>query len=268
MKTVNYMLILDFDGVISSLKEKKASSKIINHIYQELVRDIPIAINTGRSIETVLEKAINLFTKNKSDKSFLNNLLIVGEKGGTWMTFASNGNALEHIDSALKMPQYLIRETTNIINLYFPHSMFLDQTKKTMISTEMHDGYSIRSYLEDQKLLLPKILKFIKDNQLDNHLKAEPSQIALDIQDKKAGKHLGVKRLMNWLKDKKLQVNSFTTIGDNESDVKMAQELYENHFPVTHVHVGGKKIEQKYPFKIQTTVKLYEQGTEEFLRTL
>ncbi len=268
MKTVDHMLVMDVDGVISDLKEKKPSPKIIQHIYNELEKGIPIALNTGRGLPAVIEKVINLLMKNHADKSFLKNLLVVGEKGGTWMTFDENGKSTKHVDSTIIVPNLFRKDVRNLIVSKYSHSMFFDDTKDTMTSVEMNDGYDIEKYLEDQKKLIPEVNSLLDKHRLHDDLRLEPNQIAIDVQDKRIGKHLGITRLLEWLKDKNVQVKKFTTMGDNESDIKMAEELHDNNFQVDHLHVGEKAIKSQYPFKLITSIKHYTQGTEEFLKGL
>lgn len=262
------MLIMDVDGVITNLKEKKANPRMIQHVYNELVNGIPVALNTGRSLDAVVEKVIVPLTANHPNKNFLEKLIVALEKGGTWMTFDEDGEPQEHIDESISVPTELQSGIQNLINAKYFNSMFYDSPKKTMISIEMKDGYDMSKYAQDQKLLISEVKKIIKKYGLENVLEIEPNPIALDIQNKNVGKDLGIKRILNWLSVRKIKVSSFTTIGDMPSDIKMAEELHNNNFSVTHVHVGENRIEGKRPFEIITTASHYENGALEFLKTL
>ncbi len=133
----------------------------------------------------------------------------------------------------------------------------------------MKDGYDLNKYAQDQKLLIPQVKEIIKKYGLENILEIEPNPIALDVQNKNVGKDLGIKRILSWLKDCKIKVLSFTTIGDSKSDIKMAEELNRNNLSVVHVHVGKKGIyDNSYPFEVITTEKEYEEGAEEYLTSL
>lgn len=268
MKIVDHMLIMDVDGVISSLKEKKARPEILEHIAQELKNGKPVALNTGRSLDWVVTRAGRTLINNPEIKTFLKNLIIVGEKGGTWMTFDDNGKPQEHVDESISISPKLKKEIRDLITAKYYRSMFYDTPKKTMISTEMKDGYDMSEYEKDQRLLIPEVEKVIKRHGLEKVLTIELNPIALDIQNKHVGKHLGIQRILNWLSVRKIRMPSFITIGDMPSDIKMAEELHKNNFSVTHVHVGGKKIEGKRPFEIITTASHYENGTLEFLKTI
>lgn len=267
-RIVNTAWVFDVDGVISDLKDKKSNPKVLLYIYEQLAKDIPVALNTGRGLPAVIEKVINPLLQNHSDKNFLKNLFVVGEKGATWLTFDKNGKPTKHVDLTISFPTLLRKSVKNLIASKYSHSMFFDETKDTMISVEMKDGYDIKKYLKEQKELIPQVSKLINQHSKKNKLKLEPNQIALDVQDKRVGKHIGIRRLLIWLKDKQIKVKTFTTIGDNLSDIKMAEELHKNNFPVTHVHVGEKEIKSKYPFRLITSGKHYTQGTEEFLQNL
>lgn len=268
MQTINRMLVMDVDGVITNLKNKKANPQMLQYLYQELKKGMPVALNTGRSLDTVAQRVINHLTKDKSNKSFLKNLIVVGEKGGTWMTFGDNGESQKHVDASISISSNLQKDIRDIITSKCSKSMFYDTTKKTMISTEMKDGYNMGEYEKNQKLLAPEVKKIIKKYGLEKVLIIELNPIALDVQHKYVGKHLGIRRILNWLRERKINVLNFITIGDMPSDIKMAEEIHKNNFSVTHVYVGEKKIEDQYPFKIITTANKYEKGAEEYLNGL
>lgn len=171
------------------------------------------------------------------------------------------------------MNQYLFpptykKDIRDLIAAKYSKSMFYDTPKKTMISTEMKDGYDMSKYEKDQRLLAPEVEKIIKKYGLEKILTIELNPIALDIQNKHVGKHLGVTRILNWLRERKINVSNFTTIGDMPSDIKMAEELYKNNFSIIHVHVGEKKMERQHPFEVITTTNKYENGVLEFLESL
>ncbi|MBI4089198.1 MAG: hypothetical protein HY424_00655 [Candidatus Levybacteria bacterium] len=269
MKTVDHMLILDVDGVISNLKDKKSNPEVLRYIAKELRNGKPVALNTGRSTEWVLERTLQPLVDDLETRKYLKNLIIVGEKGGTWMDFDENGQPQDHIDKSISIPQNLQNDVRSLVNSKYSDSTFFDLTKRTMISTEMRDGYDMTSYGEDQKLLAPQVDELIRKYQLENVLVVEPNPIAYDIQNIEVGKHLGIKRILNWLKDKGMKIVKFTTIGDSPGDIKMAQELNKNNLKVRHVHVGKKGThEDSYPFEVITTEREYEEGTEDFLKGL
>lgn len=259
---------MDVDGVITNLKDKRANPQMLQHLYQELVKGKPVALNTGRSLDTVMEKVIAPLTENHPDKSFLENLIAVGEKGGTWMTFGKEGKPQEHVDESISVSSNLQANIQNLIASKYSRSMFYDSSKKTMVSIEMKDGYDISKYERDQELLVPQVEKIIKRHGLEKNLVIELNPIAIDIQNKNVGKHLGMRHVLNWLRKRKIKVLNFITIGDMPSDIKMAEELHRNNFLVTHIHVGDKIKEHKYPFRIINTSSRYEKGAKEYLNGL
>ena len=259
---------MDVDGVVANLKNKKANPQMLQYIYKELINSMPVALNTGRSLDTVVEKVISPLTKNKNNKSFLKNLIVVGEKGGTCMTFDKNGQPQRHIDKSISISPNLQRDIRDLVAAKYSRSMFYDMPKKTMVSTEMKDGYDMKKYAGDQKLLLLGVKEIIKKYNLENILEIELNPIALDVQHKYVGKHLGIRRILNWIAEKKIRVSNFTTIGDMPSDIKMAQELNKNNFSIIHVYVGEKEMEGQYPFEVITTERKYEEGAQEYLSNL
>lgn len=260
---------MDVDGVITGLKDKKVNPHMLQYIYQELTKNLPVGLNTGRSLDTVIQKIINPLTKERKDNVFLKNLIVVGEKGGTWMTFDDKGNLQKHVDESISISSNLQNDIDKLVNTKYSKSMFYDTTKRTMISTEMKDGYDLNKYAQDQKILIPTVKEMIKKYGLGNILEIEPNPIALDIQNKNVGKDLGAKRILNWLRARKIKVSKLTTIGDSKSDIKMAEEFNRNGFSVRYIHVGKKGIyDNSYPFEVITTEKEYDEGAGEYLNSL
>src|SRR3989338_2055506 len=139
--------IFDIDGVVTNPTEKKIKKlQILDHIAERLQQREPVIFNTGRSLSWVIEKVLNPLIKKIKDKKLLENLFIVGEKGGTWLTFGRDGKIQQHKDSSISAPTSLQQKIKNLVKRKYLHSMFYDETKQTMISVEMHDNYDLEEY--------------------------------------------------------------------------------------------------------------------------
>lgn len=268
MKTVSQMFIFDVDGVICDLKEKTANPTILKYIAEELKSGHPIAFNTGRSLDWVINRAAKTLITDTKIKPFLKNFIIVGEKGGSWLTFDENGVPQQHINNSISVSLGLKEQIGKLIISTYFKSMFLDEGKKTAITVEMNDGYDIEKYINDQKSLIPEINLLIQKYRLSDKLILTPNPIAIDIDTRGVGKHLGIKRIINILKERKIAVQKFIAIGDQEADFKMAEELSNQGFSVTYVNVGKNTNNINRKFPVKTTINKYEKGTLEFLKTL
>jgi len=106
----------------------------------------------------------------------------------------------------------------------------------------------------------------IKQYHLVDTLSLTPNPIAVDIDTKGVDKHFGLKKILDILKERKIKINKFITVGDQEADFKMAEELYAQGFSVMHVHVGEKNTNINRNFPVKVTKNKYEKGTVEFLK--
>lgn len=271
MKIVKAAWIFDVDGVITNPQEKKITQpEILHEIVKRLERKELVAINTGRTIAWVKDKVLNLLIKIIKEKKLLLNLLIVGEKGGTWAEFNEQNNLIENIDNKISVPGSLKDIVRNLINDRYSASMFYDEPKSTMISVEMKDGYPLDDYQKKQPALLAQFKALLKSKNLENEFKIDPTTIATDIENKFVGKNFAVKRIIKWIKNKGINPQKYITFGDSfSSDLPMAQEIYSQGFPVEFVYVGEESIDvSKYSFPIIITQNKFEKGTLEFLKSL
>lgn len=270
MKTVDYVLIMDVDGVISSLKEKKANPAVLEYISDQLKKGKPIALNTGRSLDWITTRAGKSLINNSQTKKVLKNLIIVGEKGGTWAEFDNQGNLIENKDDSISAPDNLKNEIRDLISNQYSNSMFYDESKLTMISTEMKDGHSLEDYREKQKMLSVQLQTLLTKNNLDDKFKVDSTTIAVDVENKFVGKHFAVRKIIEWVKKKGIKPKRYIALGDSfRSDVPMAEELHSQGLSVEFVYVGKENLPVlDYPFPIKQTLAHFGNGTLEYLNTL
>lgn len=271
MKVVSHMLIFDVDGVITNPQKKKITEpEILDEIIKKLEKGELVALNTGRSTYWVKDRVLTELTERISDKSALQNLLIVGEKGGTWAEFDLQSRLIENKDGDISVPENLRNIIRNLINNKYSESMFYDESKLTMISTEMKDGYSLENYKKEQKEIYAEFKSLLEDEKLINKFKIDPTTIATDIENVFVGKHFAIKRILKWIKEKGFEPQKYIAFGDSfNSDLPMAQEIYAQKLPVEFVYVGEENIDiSKYPFPIKIPQKKYGKGTLEFLKSL
>ena len=271
MKTVDQMLIFDVDGVITDPQEKRVTEpEILDQIINRLEKGEPVTLNTGRSIQWVKDRVLNPLIEKVKDRNILQNLFAVGEKGGTWAEFDGQGNLIENKDDNISVPDDLKNEIRNLINNKYSDSMFYDESKLTMVSTEMKDGHSLEDYKEKQKMLSSELQEILNDNSIDEKFKVDPTTIATDVENKFVGKHFAVRRIIEWVKKRGISPQRYIAFGDSfKSDVPMAEEFHSQGLPVEFVYVGQEDIDtSKYPFAIKQTQAKFGNGTLEFLKRL
>lgn len=262
--------LFDVDGVITNPEQKRVTEPaILSEIVDRLEAGEPVALVTGRSIDFMKDRVIDPLKDKIDNPNLLQNFLAMGEKGGVWITY-ENGEPQEHVDSDISVPQDLQEEARKLIEDEFSELMFYDETKKTMISTEMKDGANLQDYHAKQQVLNQKLEEIVKVHGLSDQLEVDPTTIATDIQNKHVGKDFAARRVLEWLKERNIKPQNFITMGDSMSDVPMAQEIHNQGLPVTFVFVGRdadwKLIESlSLPFPVTFTKNKYENGTAEYL---
>jgi 8-oxo-dGTP pyrophosphatase MutT (NUDIX family) len=279
--TIDEAYIFDVDGVLTTPDTREIDREIMLNIIERLNKGEPVILNTGRSLSWVESRLIaRLYhSPNLKDVNFLQNLLVIGEKGGTWLEIDEKGIFHEFADDSVSVNEDLQRSVRAIVEERFPKTMFYDKTKKTMISVEMNEVDDTRlegkltldEFKKEQQILVQELERLIKTGVYED-LKIDVSTIATDIQNKKAGKDYAIKKALAWLSSKKIAAKKFVTVGDSLSDAAMATELSNNGQNVEFVFVGNEKDRetikaQNHPFTVHFPQGQFNKGTAEFLRS-
>ncbi len=260
--------LFDVDGVLTDPVEKRViAPELFSLLLSLLQRGDLVAFNTGRSIEWVTERIIQPFWQSTDHRELFSEVIIVGEKGGAWTTFDHAGNQNHHKDQEMVVPPELNQQIRQLTGERYNESMFFDSTKETMISVEMHDRFSLSEFHRRQEELVKEIETLLQQTGFSTKYKIDPSTISTDIEEKHAGKALGVDRFLSLIAEKEINPSKFVTFGDSASDFAMADELEKRGKEVTFVYTGDKEklgeIKKSYPI---VYVKGYSQGTREFLK--
>jgi len=268
-KVVDEALIFDVDGVLTVPDERLFDREVMEEIAQKLKRGGPVILNTGRSISWLQQKIVArlYFAHNLTDKAALQNLFMIGEKGGTWMGFDEEGmmDPVPHRDGAISVPDKLQTTVRKIVEEEFADTMFYDHTKQTMISVEQREEISLDKFKEAQKQLVERLIKLVEEERIGEDFEIDPTTIATDIQNKHVGKDFAVQRAVAWLKQRGILPKKYITFGDSSSDFAMAKQLHEEGMNVEHIHVGESDIPDNLPYPVTRTQGKYNNGTKEFL---
>lgn len=269
MSVVDTAWIFDIDGVVTNPSEKRVKEpQILLHIADKLKKGEPVAFNTGRSSSWLIERVVNPLLEMIQDKSVLENFIAVSEKGGCWITFDKDGTMQQNKDDSISVPESLQQQVKKLIETNYTESMFFDDSKQTMISTEMRDGLSIEQYKKDQNRLVSDFNRILQENNFLDKLKVDPTTIATDIENIHVGKDFATERILDLLKQKEIKPKQFIAFGDSPSDIAMAYKLHERNLSFTFIFVDdkGELKGAKHPFPIVYTKDRFDKGTLEFLR--
>ncbi len=265
-----YVYIFDIDGVITNPQTKKVKeSKILKAIAGKLKNGNPVIFNTGRSLKWVSERVLGNFLKEVKNKEDFKNFLVIGEFGAVWLTIDLGGNVIYGKDEFLVISEQLSSDVKKLIEERFSESMMFDDTKETMISTEMRDNYSLEKYRAQQKKLEKMFRKLLEKYKLEHNLQIHLDTIAVNIMSDKQGKDFAIERILEWLRDRKVAIGKFIAVGDNRPDLQMGKKLAAKGLKVKFVFVGDDSIDVSgYNFPIILTKNKYDRGTLEFLESV
>lgn len=261
--------LFDVDGVLTHPVEKKITEgELVELICGMLERGEPVALNTGRSIDFMVEQVLSKLEGAVVDKNLLKNIMAIGEKGSVWINYDELGDRLQSIDESVTVPIVIQEEVKRLVNDKFSEAVFYDETKKTMVSVEMRDGYDWEDFRRVQVELDVGLLTILEMHSLTKELKIDPSRIATDVENKHVGKALGAWRFLDWLGKKKITAQKFIAFGDSKSDVRMAEEINEQGRSVEFVFVGEKDLLEKvqFNFPVIYMTQRCEKGTVEYLK--
>lgn len=262
------MLVFDVDGVVSDPWTTAVEPSILKHILQRLERHEPVAFNTGRSLDWMTKKIINPLASMIKNPKNLSNMMVVSEKGGIEVTFDKDGQMLMRKNESVSAPDLLRESVKKLIQAKYSKIVFFDEPLQTMISAEMVKGTSQEEYREQEAALGNDMALLIKGLGLDSEFKVDQATNSQDIINKRVGKDFAAGIIIEWLQARGIQPESFTAFGDNPEDIKMADRLHENGFPVKFVYVGTRKLPKGRPFEIISMEGKFTKGTLDFLNSL
>lgn len=256
--------IFDIDGVITDLFKKEVTEpKILEHIKKLLEEGNFVAFNTGRSFSWTQEKVLAPLLELASDKTLFKNLFVVCEFGNVLAYFEEEKFQEKALDDPL--PEDLLKKVVGLME--GKETMFLDNSKKTMISIEMKEAVDADQFAKDAEEVKSNITDLLtSDEYMDMNLVVSSNQIAIDVMYEDAGKALGAERIEDFMLAHGFNIETMYMFGDNVSDLEMAGHFAESR-PVVFIFVGEKeKIdEEKYTFEIVYPSEKYTAGTLEFL---
>ena len=252
-------LVLDVDGVITDPQTKLVNEKVLNKIISLSSSGIQIALNTGRSLIWLRDK---IFQKITNEKIYFS-----CEKGAIWGTF-ENGKIEKNIDNSIQIPEILKDKVRELIGKNYNDCVFFDETKETMITAEMLDGFSLQEFLKNQDVLLEELDSIIQELNLGEQFRVVKTTVDVEIENIGVGKNLGARRILDLAERDNIMPSEFITIGDGESDIAMAEEFQKNIFSTKFVYVGNEVIKKKYGIPVIETRNKYTEGTLEFLKNL
>ncbi len=256
--------VFDIDGVIVDPITKKPEDNVLKHISKILDGGNFVALNTGRSFSWTQDSLLSKLSKFILNPEHFKNFFVVCEKGNVLSEYKDREWTKKVLDDPL--PEVLKNEIKGIIDSEFSECMFLDESKETMITAEMKEGFDTDVFKPRVESLNKQVNALIMNKKYASiELKTDPTQISLDVQYEDAGKHLGAERIEDFMMEKGIKPETIYMLGDSSSDVQMAEEL-EGSYHVIFVFVNDKSRLKNPPMcEVVYTKEKFTKGTLEFL---
>lgn len=266
MPNNNKIWIFDVEGVITDpISKTVIHPQIIEKIEQQLTHKIPVCFNTGRSAQWIQQTIIPQFNSGIP----LEYLFAACEMGNVTLQFNQDNSSSETIINTNLIPSQLSATIREIVLSSYPESMFVDETKKSILTIEMKDGFSRNVYEELQSKLSGEIRIILKNYHPGINVRPSSSSIAIDIKPITSNKELGAKQILTWLRTKNLNLDQFQFIafGDSTSDLQMANLFVSQKLSTTFIFVGEDKINKQTKYPTIITKAHYSAGTLEYLNS-
>lgn len=268
----NSAWLFDIDGVLTDPR-----SKVVRHkaIFQEIVtrleRGEPVGTNTGRSLTFVESRFLDPLEDLVANVGLLQQIFVAAEKGAIGLEYDSRGTRLRQLNPSLVVEgmHELQIVVAALIDARYSDTMFLDRTKQSMVTIEMVDHCPLHEFQRSQRECVPDLMALLTTRGLDGQVRLDPTQIAIDIEHLNAGKALGARIFLDFLRRRRIDPRHIVTFGDSASDFEMAEEASRHGFPVEFVFVGDHPDhfgETPSSMLITRPAERYDDGTLWFLQ--
>ena len=258
--------MLDVDGVLVSLLSKQVQEHLIEILADRLQQGEPVTFNSGRSPLSIAQVILSLLEAQLSDKTLLERVMVVGEKGGGWAYYTPDGVLHVAFEAALAVPSPIkLAISTLVDDAAFRPLMEIEAGKRTMISVVKRRDVPLPLFQQAQAGFAALAQQYLA--QLGFPLwKVDVVSDSTEIEHRNAGKGKGAQRIIHWLHYAQgIWPEHITVIEDSLSGIAMAEVLHQRQMPVSFVFTGPQHLPNyAYAFPIISTKKKYEQGAVEY----
>jgi hypothetical protein len=95
---------------------------------------------------------------------------------------------------------------------------------KEKLSPDLVDKF----YSQDHDRVYAFASAMIEERGLQETYRVDKTNIAIDVENRRMGKDLGARRIIDWLKMRNIEPSHFIGVGDSGSDHEMTNELYKH----------------------------------------
>jgi hypothetical protein len=260
--------LFDVDGVLTEPEHKIVREPaLFDELIRRLARGEPVGTNTGRSLTFLGAGLLDPLEARVTDRRLLHGLIAIGERGSAWATYDTAGERTEHLDAGTPLVPALRDEVRALVQRPDLASvMFFDETKRTMISTELRPGKTIAEYEGPQRTLVAELHALLARHGLADRYRVDPTSIATDIEYRGVGKAYGAARFAAMLETRGIRPARYVCFGDSRSDYDMLEALLARDDRAELVFVGEPEQLRERDLRAVTFMRpLYARGTLAYL---
>jgi hypothetical protein len=261
--------LFDVDGVLTEPEHKTVREPaLFDELIRRLARGEPVGTNTGRSLTFLGAGLLDPLEARVPDRRLLHGLIAIGERGSAWVTYDAAGARSEQVDTATPLSPALRDDVRALVQRpEFAAVMFFDETKRTMISTELRPGKTIADYEAPQRALVVELHALLARHGLADQYRVDPTSIATDIEYRGVGKAYGAARFAAMLEARDIRPARYVCFGDSRSDYDMLEALLARGDRAEMVFVGEPEQLRECDTRAVTFIQpLYASGTLAYLR--
>lgn len=271
-ETPRHAYLFDVDGVLTNPQTKRIEEPaLLQEIIKRLARNEPVCLNTGRSI-AFMENILTQIEPQLEPRA-RKNLFTAAEKGAASIVYDDSGSRITRVDESMRIPEQIQEEARALAaSAPYTETMFYDETKQTMVSIELKDPQhlkerSFEDFKKAQVQLVQGLRRIVERHGLQHSLRVVPARIATDVENIRAGKSLGARAFVAYLKERNIAPRTFVSFGDDVQDLDMHEELRALGKDSQFVFVGDREqIAGRSVEGIYFTEQPVDKGTLEFLQ--
>jgi len=264
-------LLLDVDGPLASpITRTVVAPGLVGDLVALLAAGVPVVLNTGRSDAFVRDQVVApLLAAGLPAGARLH---AVCEKGAVWAGIGASGLGEVHVDPALAVPPAAAAVVAELVAAEYAATMFVDATKRSMVSVEGHPHVPLAEYAQAQAAFDVELLAALAAAGLGVRLgdrevpdadgqvpwRLDPSIISVDVESVRTGKDLGARRALELLAADGPLPHVWHTVGDSRTDYAMADQLHALGHDVTHVDVRPAGPLPARPYAVRTVEGLVD----------
>ncbi len=257
--------LFDVDGVITNPLEKSITEPdMIPEIIKRLQANEPVSIVSGRALPWLLDRVVSKIEERVGDKKLLENLFVSAEFGGVSIRY-QNGEQIKIVDETVGLPQDLMDSISSLVIKDCGDVAFVDPEKVTHFTAEMKGGVSIDEFRLRQHELSARLREIVETSSQAGELEVNNDRIATNVKNKRLNKHLAIQKVLEWLKNRRVNPQTFHVFGDSRSDLEMGHELHMQGKSLRFIYVGEEDLGEM-PFEVIRPSEHVDRGTIEYLQ--